>query len=238
MWGMVLWALLIPDNLIRSDYCDPCLSHVFQRSRDVIGLEFHTTTGVFDNVSFEAKLQGVERGEFDAIVGGEAANENLGNIALAEVVTETGRLTMTVVEKAAVAINLRGSAFGEDPIPLGAIQAGNEVRAGGVLYTMLRPQDLRQAVQIDNFADRVSKMIGRETSVIGRVPILRSHDEIEGLLELIDDRDDAVALRNGESAAGDEVVLNIDQDECFHGSGGVGAAVSPRAARINCVRSS
>ena len=49
------------------------------------------------------------------------------------------------------------------------------------------------------------------------MPVLRRHHEIESLLHAIRDRDHLVAARHGERAAGQEVVLQIDQDQRPHG---------------------
>ena len=54
--------------------------------------------------------------------------------------------------------------------------------------------------------------------MIGRMPILRGHNERKGRLKFVGDGNDLVALRNGQCAAGQEVILNIHEDERFHGN--------------------
>ncbi len=73
-----------------------------------------------------------------------------------------------------------------------------------------------QAVQIDNLADFFTRMIGRKAAVIARMPILRSHDEIELLLQTVHQRDDRITLPHRQRAAGAEVVLKIDKDQGGH----------------------
>jgi hypothetical protein len=55
-----------------------------------------------------------------------------------------------------------------------------------------------------------------ETAVIGRMPILGGHDERKLCLELVGQRDNLVPLGHGQSSSGQEVILNIDQDQCVH----------------------
>jgi len=60
------------------------------------------------------------------------------------------------------------------------------------------------------------RMVRRETAVIGRMPILRGDHERERRLKLVGDGDDRVALRHSQCAAGEEVVLKINQEETVH----------------------
>ena len=60
-------------------------------------------------------------------------------------------------------------------------------------------------------------MVAGEAAVVDGVPILRGHHEVELRHEFIDDGNDGIALRHGEVPAGEEVVLNIDDKESFHG---------------------
>ena len=83
---------------------------------------------------------------------------------------------------------------------------------------MHRPQRLRQAIQFNLLKYALSRMARREAAVVGRMPILRGDHQRERRLESVYDRDDLVALRHGERAAGQEVVLNINQNQCFHGN--------------------
>lgn len=68
---------------------------------------------------------------------------------------------------------------------------------------------------------RPGAALGDEAGVVGRVPVPAVGDKglgrQETVDELIDDRDDCVAFFDGESAAGAEIVLDIDNDEgvCF-----------------------
>src|SRR5688500_6974614 len=60
-------------------------------------------------------------------------------------------------------------------------------------------------------------MIRGKAAVFRWVPVLRCDDEIEERLQPIRHRNNLVASRHRERAAGQEVILNINQDECIHG---------------------
>ena len=83
------------------------------------------------------------------------------------------------------------------------------------------PHNLRQAVQVNLLEDFLARMIRREAAVIGGMPILRGDHQRERHLQLIRDRNHRVTLRHRECAAGEEVVLNINQDESLQASLGV-----------------
>jgi hypothetical protein len=55
-------------------------------------------------------------------------------------------------------------------------------------------------------------MTGGETDVIGRMPILCRGDDFVVWLNAIDDRDDFVASGNGQCAAGEKFVLDVNND--------------------------
>ena len=59
-------------------------------------------------------------------------------------------------------------------------------------------------------------MIGGETAVVCRMPILRGDDQRKHGLQPVRDGNDQISLRHSEGATGQKVVLNINQDECIH----------------------
>ena len=87
------------------------------------------------------------------------------------------------------------------------------------------PEDLRQAVQFDHVAGPLAGVIGGEAAVAGGVPVLRGDDEVEFVLQAVRDGNDRVAVGDGQRAAGDEVVLNVDEDEGVHFISGTGSKV-------------
>jgi hypothetical protein len=81
---------------------------------------------------------------------------------------------------------------------------------------MDRPQDLRKSGQLDHFAGLPARMGRRETPVVGGVPVLRRHNQRKDLLHPIRHGNHLVAVWHRQRAAGQEIVLQIDQDERFH----------------------
>ena len=60
-------------------------------------------------------------------------------------------------------------------------------------------------------------MVDRKAAVVGRMPVLRGHDEVIPRLKAIDQRHDLVASGHRQGAAGTEVVLNVNDDQGGHG---------------------
>ena len=72
--------------------------------------------------------------------------------------------------------------------------------------------------------------------MIGRMPVLRGDDEIVLAFcdQPIDDRNDILTVRHGKVSAGAEAVLDIDEQEAFHGrSPIIPAAGSGRVRRLD-----
>jgi len=83
---------------------------------------------------------------------------------------------------------------------------------------MHRPQCLRQTVQLNLLERFLAGMTRRKTAVIRRMPILcRDYDQ-ECRLQFIRDRNHRVPIRHGERAAGQEIVLNINEYQCLDNS--------------------
>jgi hypothetical protein len=120
---------------------------------------------------------------------------------------------VAVVEEGAVAVDVAVGALEEDAVDAAGVEAGDELGAARFLHAVDRPEDLRQTVEVDHVADLLSRMICREAAVVARVPVARGNDEIECPLHAVCDGDDGVAALDGECAAGNEVVLKIDEDQ-------------------------
>ncbi len=82
---------------------------------------------------------------------------------------------LAVVEEGAIAIDRRIAALVYHEVEGGIAQHGVEGGADGVLYAVIRPPYLRQAVQLAQGTDLAAALAG-EATVIGGVPILgRDH---------------------------------------------------------------
>jgi len=96
---------------------------------------------------------------------------------------------------------------------VGNVERGVECRAGGALDAMVRPQHLRAIGQRDGLERPASRMRGGERQVARRMPVLGQHHMVEFRGEAVDRRDDLVAARHREAAAGAEIVLHVHHDE-------------------------
>ena len=150
--------------------------HFFDRFLHVAGMQFHPATGIFQQMSLESQIDGVQGGPLDAVIGRQTADVDFLHASLAEKIAEARRGAMPVVKKAAVAVDLPIRAFAENPRHAVEIQAGMELRAERTLNTMNGPKDLRQPVQLDHLARRPAGMVGGKAAVVRWVPVLRGHD--------------------------------------------------------------
>ena len=85
-----------------------------------------------------------------------------------------------------------------------------------ILNTVHRPEDLFDAVERNAVAGFFTGMIWRETAVVGRMPILRSKNQIEPSLQFICHRDDFITVRHRQRAAGQKIILKIDDNQRIH----------------------
>jgi hypothetical protein len=198
---------------------DPGCFHFLDRVCDVVRLQVNSAAGVFDEVGSESETDCVQRGELHAIVSGQSGHVYVSDPLRFQVIAKPGGVAMAVIEEAAVAVDCWIGSLDEDAVPAALIQILGESSSRGFLDAVDGPKDLREAVEIDAVAWLSSGMIGREAAVIGGVPILSGHDDFETRLEKIHDRDDQIALGNRQRAAGDEVILDIDENESVHGVG-------------------
>ena len=184
----------------------------------------------------ESESASVERGELNAVIGRQPQNVDLAGAHPLEIVAQAGRLAMTVVKETAVAVDLAIRALAKDLADPLALQPRRELRARRALDTMIRPEDLIEAVQIDGVAGRLAGMLTGERAVVGRVPVLRRHNQIELRHQPIRDRDHLVAIRHRQRAAGQKIDLNIDHDQSVHSASlAPGSESMPRASSINLV---
>jgi hypothetical protein len=174
------------------------------------------SSGVFDDDSFEAEVVAVDGGVADAEVIGEAAEEETFEAALTEIAREAGRGVVVVFEEGGVAVDVAAKAFAEDEFGVGDMQVWVEGCAFGVLDGVLGPEGLRTVRSMEELV--VLLVVGGgEGDVSGGVPVLRKDDVGEFFRESVDDRNDLVGVRYGQVAAGHEVILNVDDEECVGG---------------------
>jgi hypothetical protein len=78
------------------------------------------------------------------------------------------------------------------------------------LDAVVWPQDLIEAFNGDQVADRTAIVLARKRPVVGRVPVLSSDDEFIIFHQSIRHEYDLVPIRHRQGATGQEVVLDVD----------------------------
>src|SRR5271165_1310370 len=81
------------------------------------------------------------------------------------------------------------------------------------LHTVVRPQGLRSVRNLDRLERPTARMGAGEGRMTGWMPVLGQDDMSEPASEPIDRRNDCIAVRYGEGAAGTEIILHIDNDQ-------------------------
>ena len=165
---------------------------VFDRARERDG-----AGGVFDDYGFEAEVFAVNGGEANAEVVGEAAEEEAGEVAFAEIAGEAGGGEVVVFEERGVAVNVTAEAFAKDEFGVGNVQPRVEGCAFGVLDHVFGPEGLAAVVDFDGF-ERLPVGVGcGEGDVLRRMPVLGEDDVVEFFGEGVDEGDDGVAIWYG-----------------------------------------
>ena len=81
---------------------------------------------------------------------------------------------------------------------------------------MHRPKLLRMAVQRYLIKRLFPGMVDGKTAMVGWMPIGGRDDNFEMRHEPIDQRNDFVAMRNGQRPTWEKIVLDVDQNQGFH----------------------
>jgi hypothetical protein len=81
---------------------------------------------------------------------------------------------------------------------------------------MQGPEDLFDTVKNDAISRLFARMICSEAAMVGRMPILRRQDELKVSLQFVGDGNDFITVRYGQRAAGQKIILKINDDQRFH----------------------
>lgn len=121
---------------------------------------------------------------------------------------------MTVVKESAIAVDAPVLPFVEHSGDRLLLEQRMQRRAFAVLHAVIRPESLRQAVQLA-LGVGFHLVLAGETAVIRRMPVLAGDDGLAARQAPVDKRigyvDGTVAFRNRQRAAGAKVVLQINQ---------------------------
>lgn len=183
---------------------------------DVVWVEVHASAGVLDEGDSKAFHKGIESREFEAVVGREADEMDLGDALTFEKFGEAGGFAVAVVKEAAVAVDLGIAAFADNVIEMTGMELAWELGSFASLNAVGGPEDLLEAVEVDFFPDFFVGMVTSEASVVGGVPVLGRDDEVVCRHQFVDDGDNVISFRDGKVAAREEVVLDVDDEEGFH----------------------
>src|SRR5437867_2138249 len=123
---------------------------------------------------------------------------------------------MGVVKKGAVTIDHCIGSLVENVGDSACVKCGSEFSAARILNAMHRPQNLFDAVENDALARFFAWVICGKTAVIRWVPVFCGNNQVETPLQFISDWNDFIAMRHGQRAAGQKIILKIDNDERIH----------------------
>jgi hypothetical protein len=187
-------------------------THLLNRPRTIARLEIDAANCVEEQRHSEAKVDRIESRCFDAVIGRQTCDMHLVDAAAAEVFRQTSRLPTGIIEEGAITVDLRIDSFANDMIDRSVVQFGSQFGSLFSLNAMRRPKHLLKIGDMNDVADAMFWMFGGERLMLGRMPILRRHDDVVLRDELIDGLDHFVAAGHSQRAAREEVILDVDDE--------------------------
>ncbi len=217
MWGIVSRLCGLGVGSWGCSYCGGLDARDVEGGEGGVGFgyaagEVDGAGGVFDDYDLEAEVLAVDGGEADAEVVGEAAEEEAGEFALAEVSGEAGGGDVIVFEEGGVGVDVGAEALAEDEFGLREVEGGVEGCAVGVLDGVIGPEGLGAVGGFYGFVGLFG-VGGGEGDVIFGVPVLGEDYVGEFCGEGVDGGDDCVAFFYRQGSAGAEVVLDVDDQK-------------------------
>lgn len=197
---------------VELDLFDTSRRHVLPR-RCYRSIDVDAATGVVHDVNVEARVARVDRGPGDAKIGSETSNKDRVDLALLEVARQTGASFFVCFQESRVAVDIVVEAFANDQFGLRNIDILGNCRTFGALNAMIRPQHLIAIGELDHFEGFLAFVAGCERNVMCGVPILRHHHVFETLGDAVDDRDYLIAVFDRQTAARQETILHVDNDQ-------------------------
>ena len=197
------------------DESNSSLLHFPESPFDISLLEVNPPATVRHHPGLEPQAGSVQGRVLDTVIRCQAQQVDGLCAVSPEKALESRRAALGVVEKGAVTVDSRIRPLVKDLLNESGLQGGDQFRSGRALHAVDRPQDLLQPLHIDGLPNRTPRVVDGKTSVVARMPVLCGNDEFEdgGFQEAVGDRDDPISLRDGKSAAGTKVVLEVNQDE-------------------------
>ena len=108
-------------------------------------------------------------------------------------------------------------AFREDCVHCCGVKVWRKASPVRILHAVIGPEDLCDAMQLDQFAGAFAGVSRCKAAVICGVPILSRNHDLEMRHRCVGDGDDLVAARDPQCAPREKVVLYInDEQSGFH----------------------
>src|SRR5215472_12312237 len=170
--------------------------HLLEGPGGISGLQINGSHRVGNRKYLKAFLQGVQYRSLYAVVGGKSGN-----------IDRIDAFSLQDLVQALAVLVYRWKPFKSVPvwrIPLADYQVNARPVEGGMQIGSRATLDAMRRPDSALFFERY---------MIRRVPVSGGRDEIERRGKPIDHFDDLVAVRDGQSAARAEIILNIDQNK-------------------------
>src|ERR1700726_16674 len=123
---------------------------------------------------------------------------------------------MGVVKERAIAVDPWVDSFVEHVIDPFRAKRRGKLSAARVLNAMHRPKNLLDAVEHHAITRFVARVICSETTMVGRMPVLRGENDIKASLQFIGQWNYFVTARHRQGAAWQKIILKIDNDQSIH----------------------
>src|SRR5262249_62042017 len=118
----------------------------------------------------------------------EPSNEDSAQAPLAQITGKAGGGLTVVLVEGGVGIDPSTEALAQNELGVRNLQVVVELRTGGVLNAVIRPQDLLSVVDRDGLERTFVAMRRCKRVVAGRMPILRQHHLLEGAADAVEHR--------------------------------------------------
>ena len=175
-------------------------------------------TGVFNDDGVKAEALAVDGGEANAEVVSEAAEEEAGEIAFAEIPGEAGGGGVVVLKEGGVGVDVGAETLAEDAFGLGNVEGRVKLGAGGLLQAVIGPEALGSVGGLDRLVGLLVGVGAGEGDVGGGMPVLGEDNMGKAGGECVDEGDNGVGVRYGQEAARAEVVLEVDDEQRVGGA--------------------
>ena len=135
---------------------------------------------------------------------------------MAQPLIERGFLSMVVVEKGAITVDIRIFAFMKHRVDGRLIQQRMQFGPFGLLNAVIGPKGLRQTVQLA-LGKRLDIVLAGKAAVIRRMPVLACHHRLTARFtprnQRIGNIHGAIATGHRQRATGAKIILQIDQQQ-------------------------